>query len=475
MRPFFYLEGTKNRKMDNTGIHLPDLAAMRRFFSAGATRSPEFRRDQLLSLRRVLLKFEDRIFEALHKDLHKGPEESYATETGLILMEIRVALKNLRKWMRPSEARTNLLNFPSSGKILHDPLGVVLIIAPWNYPVQLLLMPLVGAIAGGNSVVLKPSELAPATAAVLGEMIKEAFPPEYISLVQGDGATVVPAMMGSFRFDHVFYTGSTAVGKQIYQLAAKDLVPATLELGGKSPAIIERDADITVSAKRIVVGKFVNAGQTCVAPDYLVVHRDIKATFLDSMRETVFRFFGDRPQDSSSYGRIINVRRFDRLLKYLGEGDIVLGGEHDRSGLFIAPTIMENVPLGSPLMTEEIFGPILPVYFFGEEEEALNIIRNNPDPLAFYVFTGNSGKEKYWLDNVAFGGGCVNNTIWHFANHYLPFGGIGNSGIGAYHGRYSFDRFTHAKPVMKTPFWFDPAIRYPPFAGKLKWFRRMIR
>ncbi|MBN8854182.1 MAG: aldehyde dehydrogenase family protein [Sphingobacteriales bacterium 50-39] len=452
---------------------IPELPAMRRYFESGVTRSYAFRRQQLISLRRALMNNEDAIYKALYADLRKGPEEAYATETGIVLTEIRVALKNLRRWMRPSAARTNLLNFPSSGRIYHDPLGLVLIIAPWNYPIQLLLTPLVGAIAGGNGVVLKPSEMAPATASILGRIIQEAFPPEYITLVQGDGAEVVPALLNGFHFDHVFYTGSTEVGKQIYQLAAKDLVPVTLELGGKSPAVIHLDANLEVAARRIVMGKFINAGQTCVAPDYLLVHHAIRDRFLELLQKTINQFFGDKPAGNDGYGRIVHAKRFDRLLSYLSEGEIIIGGDYDRADLFMAPTVMDNVPLDSGLMTEEIFGPILPVYGFDTVEEAVELIKRNPNPLAFYVFT--EGDPKAWVEQLAFGGGCVNNTLWHLANHYLPFGGIGGSGIGAYHGRYSFETFTHAKPVMRSPVWFDPGIKYPPFAGKLKWFKRMIR
>lgn len=453
----------------------PDLQAMRHFYACGATRSFAFRKRQLLLLREALLKYDSRINDALFADLKKSPEEAYATETGMVLTEIRVALKNLHRWMKPAGARTNLLNLPSSAKIYRDPLGVVLIIAPWNYPLQLLLVPLVGAIAGGNCVVLKPSEMAPAIAAVLDTIIRETFSPDYVRLIQGEGAEVVPALMGSIRFDHIFYTGSAAVGRVVYQLAAKDLVPVTLELGGKSPAVVESDADLSSTVRRIALGKFTNAGQTCVAPDYVLVHASVKERFMEKLKETIREFFGETALESYSYGRIINEKRFDKLAGYLKEGRIFIGGDCRRSELFIAPTVMEDVPLQSALMTEEIFGPILPVYSFGSTEEALEIIRRNADPLAFYVFTSDARKERKWMESLAFGGGCVNNTLWHVANHHLPFGGIGGSGIGAYHGRHSFDTFTHSKPVMRTPTWFDPGIKYPPFKGKIKWFRLFMR
>jgi aldehyde dehydrogenase (NAD+) len=448
---------------------------MRAYFQSGATRSYAFRKQQLLLLRDAILKNEKEIYAALYQDLKKAPEEVYAAEIGMVLMEIRTALKNLRKQTRPVRAGTNLLNLPSSSKIMHDPLGVVLIIAPWNYPFQLLFSPLVGAIAGGNAVMLKPSELAPACASLMEKMIQEIFPRNYISMVCGEGAELIPPMIRNFRFDHIFYTGATAVGKIIYQLAAEQLIPVTLELGGKNPAVVEKDADLWIAAKKIAMGKFLNAGQTCVAPDYLLVHASVREEFLKKLCETITRFFGEDPEAGGNYGKIINENRFDQLLGYLNEGRIVFGGRHDREKLFITPTILEDIPAGAALMKQEIFGPVLPVFIYETMEEALALIALNPSPIAFYLFTQNRQTEKKWLENVSFGGGCVNNTLWHLSNHHLPFGGIGDSGIGAYHGIHSFYRFTHAKPVMKTPRWFDPAIKYPPFAGKMKWFKRLIR
>ena len=448
---------------------------MRTYFESGAALSYEFRKNQLLQLKQAVLQHEEEIYTALYADLKKSREEAYATELGLLLAEINSAIKNLSKWMRPKSVATDLVNLPSSSKIYRDPLGVVLIISPWNYPFQLLLIPLVGAIAGGNCVVLKPSEFAPATVSVIEKIISKIFSQEYVHVVQGDGAEVIPAMMQLFRFDHVFYTGSIPVGKIVYQLAAKDLVPVTLELGGKSPAVVENDADIAVSVRRIVVGKFLNAGQTCIAPDYVLVHESIKSKFLEKLKQTINLFFGENKMESEGYGKIINEKRFDKLVSYLSDGNIVFGGQYDKSKLFVEPTIIENAPLDAPLMKEEIFGPILPVLGFNSREEALSIIQHNPNPLAFYLFTADSKKEKEWIEAVHFGGGCINNTAWHFTNHHIPFGGIGNSGIGAYHGKSTFDTFTHSKPVMKTPLWFDPSIKYPPFKGKLKFFKWFIK
>jgi len=447
------------------------LERMRNYYESGATRPYAFRKRQLQLLKNAILKYEDEINDALYSDLKKSPEEAYATETGLLLAEIKLTIKKLHRWMKSQRVKTNLLNFPSSSKILHDPRGVVLIISPWNYPLQLLLLPLVGAIAAGNCVVLKPSEMAPATANVIKKIITEIFPADYIKVCLGEGSELIPAMIESFHFDYIFYTGSTAVGKSIYQMAANDLIPVTLELGGKSPAIVESDANLTIAAKRIVIGKFINAGQTCVAPDYLLIHEDVFEKFIAQLKETIRRFFGDDAKESYDYGRIINEKRFDTLVSYLAEGDIISGGTHDRASLFIEPTILENISSDASIMKEEIFGPILPVISFKTMEEALSIINRNENPLAFYLFTSDIKKEKSWLDKVAFGGGCVNNTLYHLSNPHLPFGGIGNSGIGAYHGRYSFEVFTHARPVMKTPAWFDPAMKYPPLKGKLKWIK----
>jgi len=464
----------KQESMQTENLGEP-LRQMRDYYDSGATRSYAFRRQQLLALRQAVLSSEQQISIALHSDLGKSPEEVYGTETGLLLAEISTALKHLRDWMHPVTVATNLVNLPSRSKIFRDPLGVVLIIAPWNYPFQLALIPLVGAIAAGNCAVVKPSELSPATSALMEKIISSIYAPQYVRVLTGEGAVLVPALMQSFRFDHVFYTGSIAVGKAVYKLAAPELVPVTLELGGKSPVVIEADANLAVAARRIALGKFLNCGQTCIAPDYLLVHETVKDRFLNMLQDTIRQFFGEDPAASYSYGKIINEKQFDRLLGYLSMGRVVFGGGYDRTRRYFAPTLIDQVALDSPLMTEEIFGPLLPVFGFSRTDEALDLIRRNPNPLAFYLFTASRQTEKQWIEALAFGGGCVNNTSWHFANDHLPFGGIAYSGTGAYHGKYTFDLFSHAKPVMKTPTWIDPSIRYPPFEGKLKWFRRLIK
>jgi aldehyde dehydrogenase (NAD+) len=451
------------------------LIPMRRYFESGATLPYAFRKEQLQKLKLAIVDHEEDIYKALYKDLKKSPEEVWATETGLLLQEINYAIKHLRKWMQPKRVATNLLNLPSRSFIYPSPKGVTLIIGTWNFPLQLLLIPLVGAIAAGNCAIVKPSEHAPATAALIEKMLREIFSEEYIKVVHGNGAEVVPAMMNTFRFDHVFYTGSIPVGKSIYQLAAKDLVPVTLELGGKDPCIVEKDADLKVAARRIVVGKFSNAGQICVSPDYVLVHKDVKQKLINEIITNIKKFYGENPETNYNYGKIINANQFDRIVKYLSEGKIIYGGEYNKSELFISPALMENVPLSSGLMQEEIFGPVLPVFSFEASEEAFQLIQKNPAPLSFYLFTKDRGKQKEWIQHLRFGNGCINNTAWQFTNHHLPFGGIGNSGLGSYHGKQSFDEFTHFKSVMKTPTWFDPAVKYPPFKGKLKLFKWIIR
>jgi aldehyde dehydrogenase (NAD+) len=451
------------------------LNDMRRYFESGATQSYSFRKEQLKKLKQAILKYEKDLYQSLNADLKKSPEESWVTELGMVLSEINVAIKKLHRWMKPKRVATNLLNLPSSSYIMNEPMGVTLIIGPWNYPFQLLINPLVGAIAAGNCTVLKASEFAPATDAVMKKMIEEIFSKEYVMYLQGDGAQIVPQLMNQFTFDFVFYTGSTAVGKIIYKMAAERLVPVTLELGGKSPCVVENDANIKVAARRIAITKFSAAGQMCVAPDYVLVHESVKDKFITNLREALLSFFSDQPEQNYNYCKIINERQFDRLTGYLNNGTMVYGGRTDKEKLFIEPTILENVSLNTPVMKDEIFGPILPVISFKTMDEAKQIIQRNPDPLSFYVYTASSKKEKEWLSAIPAGGACVNNSSWHLTNHHLPFGGRGFSGIGQYHGKYSFEAFSHKKAVMKTPTWFDPGIKYPPFKGKLKLFKWVVR
>ncbi len=454
---------------------LNQLNAIRTFYNSGVTKSYGFRKQQLEKLRDIVIAHEQEIYDALFIDLKKSPEECWITENGFLLAEINNSIKKLETWMRPKKVTTNLMNLPSKSYIYSEPLGVVLIISPWNYPFQLLLTPLIGAIAAGNCVVLKSSEFAPATAAIIQKIISLSFEEKYVSITNEDGAVIIPQMMNNFSFDHVFYTGSTQVGKIIYEMAAKKLVPVTLELGGKSPCVVEKEVNAKVAARRIAMTKFSNAGQMCVAPDYVLVHSSVKEAFVQELKNAINEFYGLDPSVNENFGKIINEKQFDRLSQYLQEGTVIHGGKTDRNKLYIEPTLLQDVTLDAKVMTDEIFGPILPIIPFTEIKEALDIIDQHKNPLAFYVFTSNKQKEEEWLQAVAFGGGCVNNAALHLTNHHLPFGGRGFSGTGSYHGKFSFDTFSHKKAVMKTPVWFDPAMKYPPMKGKMKLLKWLIR
>ncbi|MFZ4769521.1 MAG: aldehyde dehydrogenase [Ferruginibacter sp.] len=454
---------------------LNQLNAIRTFYNSGVTKSYGFRKQQLEKLRDIVIAHEQEIYDALFIDLKKSPEECWITENGFLLAEINNSIKKLETWMRPKKVTTNLMNLPSKSYIYSEPLGVVLIISPWNYPFQLLLTPLIGAIAAGNCVVLKSSEFAPATAAIIQKIISLSFEEKYISITNEDGAVIIPQMMNNFSFDHVFYTGSTQVGKIIYEMAAKNLVPVTLELGGKSPCVIEKEVNVKVAARRIAMTKFSNAGQMCVAPDYVLVHSSVKEAFVQELKNAITEFYGPDASVNENFGKIINEKQFDRLSQYLQEGTVIHGGKTDKNKLYIEPTLLQGVNFDAKVMTDEIFGPILPVIPFTEMKEALDTIEQHKNPLAFYVFTSNKQKEEEWLQAVAFGGGCVNNAALHLTNHHLPFGGRGFSGTGSYHGKFSFDTFSHKKAVMKTPVWFDPAMKYPPMKGKMKLLKWLIR
>ncbi|WP_246197598.1 aldehyde dehydrogenase [Chitinophaga agrisoli] len=449
-------------------------AAQQAYFDSGATLPYAFRKTQLKRLRQAIKKHENAILEALHADMGKHALEAYGSEVGFLYTEIDHILTSLKRWMQPEEVTSPLEHYPSHSKIIRSPLGLTLIIAPWNYPFQLLVGPLAGAIAGGNCAVLKPSELAPHTATVIERLIADTFPPQYIALIQGEGSEVIPALM-EHRFDHVFFTGSTAVGKKVMEMAAQHLTPVTLELGGKSPCVVDDRVNIKVAARRIVWGKFWNAGQTCVAPDYVLVHSRVKAALIAAMEEAIVDQYGQDPAASPDYGRIINARRFDTLTAYLQQGRIIHGGRADREKLYIAPSLIEEVEWSSPIMQEEIFGPILPVLAFDDLKEAMQLIRRHPYPLSLYVFTKRASTRKLLEEQVRFGGGCINNTLVHLTNPELPFGGVGASGMGHYHGRYSFDTFTHPKGIMRTATWLDVPMKYPPFKNKLKYVKLLIK
>ena len=450
------------------------LEALRQYFQSGATQPFTFRLLQLKRLKQLVLDNEQALYKALHADLKKTDEDAWATEIGFFLSELNYTIEHLKGWMQPKSVPTNLVNMPSSSFTIQEPLGVVCIIAPWNYPFQLLFTPLIGAIAGGNCAVLKPSEFAPATAAVMRRIIGDLFPENYILYIEGDGAQVLPPLLTENRFDHIFYTGSTTVGKIIYKLAAEQLVPVTLELGGKSPAVICDDANLRVAARRLANPKFSNCGQMCIAPDYILVPHHLRDNLIKELITALQAFYGADAENSEHYGKIINDKQWLRLTSYLGDGEIVYGGKSNREKLFIEPTIMVGVQPDAKIMQDEIFGPILPILTYASKEEALAIIQKNPNPLAFYVFTENQADEAYWLTNVPSGGACVNNATMHITNHELPFGGRGFSGTGGYHGKLSFDTFTHTKSVLKTPTWIDPSFKYPPYKGKAWLLKRLI-
>ncbi len=451
------------------------IEKMQEYFLSGATRPYEFRKQQLEKLRRVIEQNEDAVMEALYNDLHKSKEESYTTEIGFLYAEFSHTLKHLKSWMAPKSVSTPLLIFPSKSKIIQESLGVTLIIAPWNYPFQLLMAPLIGSIAGGNCAVLKPSEITVHTSAIIKKIINENFDPQFLQVVEGDGAEVVPALMNENRFDHVFFTGSIPVGKEIAKLAAPKLVPVTLELGGKSPCIVDKDANITVAANRITWGKFTNAGQTCVAPDYLLVHESRKNELMDEMQKSIRSFYGKDAQQSPDYGRIVNQKRFATLEGYLQQGNIITGGQTAADDLYMAPTIMDQVSHSTSIMQDEIFGPVLPVFTFKEHTEALQMIKAHTKPLSLYLFTNNDKTEQLYTEQVSFGGGCINNTLMHLGNPDLPFGGVGYSGMGAYHGKYSFETFTRPKAILNSATWIDPSVKYPPYKGKLKFIRWFLK
>lgn len=451
------------------------LDEKRSFFDEGNTFPYRFRKEMLEKLSAGIQVHEEEIFKALQADLGKSNTESYLTEIGVVKAEIAHTLKHLKKWMKPERRFTPLAIEPSKSEIRYEPKGVVLIIAPWNYPFNLVFDPLVGAIAAGNAVLIKPSEEAPATAAITAKIISKLFKPEYISVVQGEGSEVVPHLLKTFTFNHIFFTGSPGVGKIIARQAAENLVSTTLELGGKSPAIVDSTANLKVAAKRIVWGKFINAGQTCVAPDYLLVEANIKEEFTGFLIETIKEFYGSDAQQSADYPRMINDKRFDAVAGFLTDGTILYGGKTDKKTRFIEPTLMDNVDLNSPLMRDEIFGPILPIISFKNGGEITEIVRRNRYPLACYYFGTNGAYKDLILNRLSFGGGCVNNTLVHLGNPDLPFGGVQGSGSGHYHGWHSFECFSHAKSLVISKTWFDPALKYPPFNKlKLNWLRKLL-
>lgn len=448
------------------------IQSQRLFFTEHITREIPFRLCALDRLQEGIRKYEPELTEALWNDLGKSAFESYASEIGLILREIKSAKKHLAGWSKEKKCPTPLFMAGSKSFVHPEPYGVVLIIAPWNYPVQLTLSPLIGAIAAGNCAIVKPSPDAPCTSDVLTRLIDECFESEYIAVTATDAHTT--EMLLQERFDYIFYTGGVRFGKSVMEAAARHLTPVTLELGGKSPCIVDDDADLPVAARRIVWGKLLNCGQTCVAPDYLMVHSTIKDRLIDAIRQEIARQYGEDPRLSPDYPRIVNRRHIDRLLPLLKDGDIVCGGTADPDERYIAPTLIENVRPGSPLLTDEIFGPILPVIPFDDIDDCVEYINTHEKPLALYYFTQSKKRARYMIQHTSSGGVCINDTISHVVNSDLPFGGIGNSGIGQYHGRYSFETFSHPKSVVKTTTAFNIGLKFAPYAQKLRTLKKWL-
>ncbi|MCH1626969.1 aldehyde dehydrogenase [Fredinandcohnia quinoae] len=445
----------------------------REFFLQGKTKDLSFRQAALNKLLSLIKNHEQDIMDSLKKDLNKSEFDSYLTEIGIILEEIRFTLKNLHKWSRPRRVKTTLTGIGSKSYIYSEPYGVTLIISPWNYPFQLAIAPLIGAIAAGNCVILKPSELTPHTSKLLSKLITDHFQEEFITVIEG-GIETSNALLNE-KTDYIFFTGSVPVGKIVMEAAAKHLTPVTLELGGKSPCIIHKDANLKLAAKRVAWGKFTNAGQTCIAPDYLMVHSEIKDEFLPLLKDAITELYGSNPLANKEFTKIISERHFNRLTSFLENGKNYSGGKFNPDTLVIEPTILDDISWDDSVMQDEIFGPILPVLEYEELSSLINQVNHRPKPLSLYIFSESVEVQKEILDRISFGGGCINDTVYHFSSPYLPFGGVGDSGIGAYHGKGSFDVFSHEKGILKQTTKFDLPFRYPNTKNALKKIKMFIK
>ena len=443
------------------------------YFYSGKTRGIDERKKQLRALYESIQRYESEIFQALKLDLNKSEHESYTTEIGYTLKEISFMIKNLSKWSKPKRVKTAMTHIGSKGKIIPEPYGVTLVIAPWNYPFQLAVAPLVGAIAAGNTVVLKPSELTPNVSKILVKVLTELFPAELVTVIEGD-AQVSTALLKE-PFDYIFFTGSVGVGKIVMEAAAKQLTPLTLELGGKSPCIVHKDAKLDVTARRIVWGKFLNAGQTCVAPDYVYVHSSIKDQFIEEMRKAVYEQYGEKPLQNEKYVRMVSQRHFERLCSFLGDGQAVIGGNYDQDKLLIEPTVLTDVTWNDAVMEDEIFGPILPLLEYENIEDVIATVQRHPKPLALYVFSESRNLQNQVTQSISYGGGCINDVVYHLATPYLPFGGVGQSGLGSYHGEQSFQTFSHYKSILSQSTAFDMKIRYSSTKSALKFIRKLLK
>jgi len=445
----------------------------RAFFDTGKTKALSFRLDRLKRLQDAIRRFEPEIAAALRADLNKSAFEAYATEVGCVLSELRSAIRHLPRWAKPERVRPGLVQFGSSGRIYREPYGVALIMAPWNYPFQLALAPLVGAVAAGNCAVVKPSELAPNTGAVLERLIAQTFEPEHVTVVQGDAAA--SAALLEERFDYIFFTGSSRVGALVLEAAARHLTPVTLELGGKSPCIVTPSARLALAARRIVWGKYTNAGQTCIAPDYVYVHESVRDELIRLLKEEIERQFGPDPLRNPDYARIVSKAHWQRLMAFIDPGRVVHGGRGDGERLLIAPTLLHPVSWSDPVMREEIFGPILPILTYRSLDEVVAAVRAGEKPLALYLFSEREREARQVIEQLSFGGGCINDTVFHFTHPGLPFGGVGGSGMGAYHGRHTFETFSHRKGVLRQTTLFDLPVRYSRTKHALAVIRRLLR
>lgn len=431
-----------------------------------------YRKETLKKLLYNIQKSEDLIVKALYDDFKKPEFEAVLTETNYVISELKDTIRNIRNWAKPKPVFPSLLNFPSTDYIFKEPYGNVLVIAPWNYPFQLALCPLISAVAAGNRVVLKPSELTPHTSAIIAKIIQKTFHVNHVEVFEG-GVEVSNKLLAQ-RWDYIFFTGSVGVGKIVAKAAAENLTPVTLELGGKNPCIIDETADLKLAAKRIVWGKFINAGQTCIAPDYILIQKNMKINFISFLMQEITKAYGKKIEKSPDFARIVNTKNWLRLANMIDPERVLFGGETDANALYISPTLIEEPSLDSAVMKEEIFGPILPILTYETEEDIKNVISRYEKPLAFYVFSDNKSFAKKLITTYSFGGGCINDTVIHFSNKRLPFGGVGHSGIGAYHGQLSFDIFSHHKGVVKKANWLDLPMRYAPYKEKLVAIKRIL-
>ena len=448
--------------------------SQRNFFKLGLTQKYKTRIECLKKIKTALLKYENDYISALKKDLGKSEFEAYLTELGFCQHELSETIKKLKKWMKPKRKLTSLLAQPASSKIYYSPLGVNLIISPYNYPVNLTFSPLIAAIAAGNTAVVKTSEVTPACSEVTQRLIEETFESEYIAYIPGEIAETTVLLQQ--KFDHIFFTGSPRVGSIVMSAAAKNLTPVTLELGGKSPCIVHNDAKLDIAVNRIVNGKFLNAGQTCVAPDYVLVHKDIKEEFLEKLKRRIIESFGEDASSSPDFGRIVNDVHFERISNMIEQDKVVVGGDTKAEEKYISPTVMRDVKLDDKVMSEEIFGPILPVIEYTNFEDIYSIIDQlSQHPLACYIYSENKSVQQELISNIQFGGGCINNSVYHLANSYLPFGGVGESGIGSYHGFNGFEQFSHKKSILKSATWIENKLFYAPYNNKVNFLRKILK